>query len=123
MKLRIKGNTIRFRLTQTEIDQVREGFVEDKTQFPGGNSLIYRIEKGDLFNVQYTKDTVLISVPSAIINDWATTDTVSISKKIPLTNGDLLDLSLEKDFQCLTERPNEDESDMFPNPLEKHNKC
>lgn len=123
MKLRIKGNTIRFRLTQTEIDSIDKGSVEDKTRFPGGNSLIYKIEKGKSFNTEFSDGVVLITVPSEKINDWATSNKVNIDYSFDLEDGNQLEISLEKDFKCLTERPKEDETDMFPNPLEKHSKC
>ena len=123
MKLRIKGNTIRFRLTQTEIDSIAKGSVEDKTQFPLGNSLIYKIQIGDIFNTKFLEGVVLITVPSPLVNEWATSDKVSIDYSFELEDGNQLEISLEKDFKCLTERPKEDESDMYPNPLEKHSKC
>lgn len=123
MKLRIKGNTIRFRLTQTEIDKISNGVVEDRTQFPGGNSLIYKIQIGDSFNTEFLEGIVSITVPSGIVNEWAKSDKVSIDYSFELGDGNQLEISLEKDFKCLTERPKEDESDMFPNPLEKHSKC
>lgn len=123
MKLRIKGNTIRFRLTQTEIDTIAGGAVEDRTEFPGGNSLIYKIQVGDSFATEFSEGIVLITVPSQVVNEWATSDKVSIEKSIELDNGNQLEVSLEKDFKCLTERPKEDETDMYPNPLEKHSKC
>lgn len=123
MKLRIKGNSIRFRLTQTEIDRINTGSVEDKTKFPGESLLVYKIQKGDLYNTEFSNGIVTITVPSKIINDWATSNQVSIDNSIELEDGSLLEISLEKDFKCLTERPKEDETDMFPNPLEKHSKC
>lgn len=122
MKLRIKGNTIRFRLTQTEIDSIYKGSLEDKTHFPGGNSLTYKIQKGDSFKCQFKNEEVIISVTPKVIEDWANSDKVSIENSIELDDGSQLEVSLEKDFKCLTDRPKEDESDMYPNPLEKH-KC
>jgi len=123
MKLRIKGNTIRFRLTQSEIDTIATGSVEDKTQFPGGNALIYKIQKGDSFSCEFKNKEVLIKVDAKAIDIWSSTDQVSIENTLTLENGNQLEISLEKDFKCLTERPKEDETDMFPNPLEKHTKC
>ncbi len=123
MKLRIKGNTIRFRLTQSEIDEIAKDSVEDRTEFPIGNALTYKIQKGHSFNTDFLDGVVLITVPSEVINDWATTDKVSIDYSSELKDGKQLEISLEKDFKCLTERPKEDESDMYPNPLEKHSKC
>lgn len=123
MKLRIKGNTIRFRLTQTEIDSIGKGSVEDKTQFPIGNSLIYKIQQGDSFSTAFSEGVVLITVPSELVDSWATSDKISIDYSFELEDGNHLEISLEKDFKCLTERPKEDETDMYPNPLEKHSKC
>ena len=123
MKLRIKGNTIRFRLTQTEIDSIRNGSVEDKTDFPGGSSLIYKIQKGSSFDCEFRNGEVIISVTSNVIEDWTNSSQVSIDNSITLNDGSQLEISLEKDFKCLTVRPKEDETDMYPNPLEKHSKC
>ncbi|MCF6360090.1 MAG: hypothetical protein L3J29_04930 [Cyclobacteriaceae bacterium] len=123
MKLRIKGNTIRLRLTQTEVDKLSEGTVEDRTQFPGGQSLVYKIQTAVQFQVDFTNGTVLISLPTNQIKDWANSDKVEIANSIELENNEQLEISIEKDFKCLTERPKEDESDMYPNPLEKHSKC
>jgi len=122
MKLRIKGNTIRFRLTQTEVDNLAAGSVEDKTQFPAENSLVYRIKSDEKFEISFNKGMVAISVPSIIIKEWATTNQIEISNSFELANTEQLEISIEKDFKCLTERPKEDESDMYPNPLEKHSK-
>lgn len=123
MKLRIKGNTIRLRLTQTEVDTVEKGEVTDKTLFPDGNELVYKIIKGDSFDTEFKDGIVRIQLPSELVDKWAGSDQVTIGHKIDLGNGEILDIAVEKDFQCLTERPHEDESDMYPNPLEKHAKC
>ncbi|MCF6352198.1 MAG: hypothetical protein L3J06_04215 [Cyclobacteriaceae bacterium] len=123
MKLRIKGNTIRFRLTQTEVDNLAAGSVEDKTQFPAGNALVYRIKSSEKFEISFNEGVVAISVPSAILKEWAATNQIEISNSFKLANTEQLEISIEKDFKCLTERPKEDESDMYPNPLEQHSKC
>ncbi len=123
MKLRIKGNTIRLRLTQTEVDKLAEGTVEGRTQFPGGQSLIYKIQSAAQFGVDFNNGIVLISVPANQIKEWANSDKTEIVNSIKLENNEQLEISIEKDFKCLTERPKEDESDMYPNPLEKHVKC
>ena len=123
MKLRIKGNTIRFRLTQTEVDHLASGSVDAKTQFPGGKALVYKIQSGAEFEVVLSEAEVSITVPNDAVEAWATTDKIEISNSIELENKEQLEISIEKDFKCLTERPKEDESDMYPNPLEKHSKC
>jgi hypothetical protein len=123
MKLRIKGNSIRFRLTQTEIDTIAKKPEEEKTDFPGGVSISYKIQKGNTLAAAFLNGAISITVPSNIIDDWVTTDKVSIDCSVGLNKGDTLHILLEKDFKCLTGRPQEDETDMFPNPLEIHSKC
>ncbi len=123
MKLRIKGNTIRLRLTQTEVDNLANGVVEDKTQFPTGNSLVYRIKSGVAFNVDFKEGVISISVAANEIKSWASSDKIELANSVELENKERLEISIEKDFKCLTDRPKEDESDMYPNPLEKHVKC
>jgi len=47
---------------------------------------------------------------------WLDEGEVSIDHKITLADGSPFRLLVEKDFQCLSERKEEDESDMFINP-------
>ena len=44
MKLRIRGNSARLRLTKTEVKHLAEkGLVEEKTDFGNGQTLVYAI--------------------------------------------------------------------------------
>ena len=120
MKLRIKGNTIRIRLTQTEIKNLMQtGYVEEITEFPKDRSLKYRITKSDRFECNLEDNIVSIGLESGIIEQWSNSDQVSIGGDLNLENDSKLRILVEKDFKCLTERP-EDERDMFPNPQKNH---
>lgn len=58
-----------------------------------------------------------VGLPASDVSRWAKDDTaVSIQKEIELPGGGQLKLLVEKDFQCLTDRPDEDQSDLFQNP-------
>ena len=57
-----------------------------------------------------------VRLPETTVLAWATTDQVSIRGEQQLEDGATLGILVEKDFQCLTEREDEDESDMFPHP-------
>jgi hypothetical protein len=121
MKLRIKGNSLRMRLSQTEIDEFSASSkVNDSICF-GEISLFYELRKGDVYSAVFCDQKIVVEVPNQVATEWASTDLVGIEKTI--TVGDDRDLSIiiEKDFKCLTDRPNEDESDLFENPLNKHN--
>jgi len=48
---------------------------------------------------------------------------VSISGEQVLADGDQLKILVEKDFVCLTNREDEDESDMYPHPEADKVKC
>jgi hypothetical protein len=49
---------------------------------------------------------------------WATSEQVSIEANEALDDGDSLKILVEKDFACLAPREDEDETDMYPHPLE-----
>ena len=116
MKLRIKGNSIRLRLTQSEVDSLAaSGFVRESVSF-GEKTFEYEIRSdidGDALTADLVGTTIVVSVPASRVQGWAATDSVSIEQEgTPY-------LLIEKDFACLSERPREDDSDAFPNPRQK----
>lgn len=116
MKLRIKGDSIRLRLTQSEVRQFgNTGTITEKVHF-GQVNLSYSLERkpaGDL-NALYTKNHVRVYVPADTARNWIDTDQVGLETQVDLGKGKQLSILVEKDFQCLDARP--DESDNFPNP-------
>lgn len=119
MKLRIKGDSLRLRLSQGEMRTLAQrGEVEDQVSFPGGAALRYRVrvDKNDLeISATYKSNLIEISVPQALAERWHGTDLVTLSASQPLGVGELR-LVLEKDWACLAPREGEDESDNFPHP-------
>ncbi|WP_323756144.1 DUF7009 family protein [Roseivirga sp.] len=120
MKLRIQGNSIRVRLTQTEVNQLGEGIdCISHLDFPNSSSLNYRLSVATVLGCKFSDNLITISLPETEVRGWATSDHVGIEGDLTLENGDKLSILVEKDFKCLTERA-EDESDLFPNPKESH---
>jgi hypothetical protein len=120
MKLRIQGDSIRFRLTQTEVSKCGEADAcIGKVEFPDGNTLIYRLITGSALSSSFRDNVITITLPEAEVETWANSDQVGISGDLTLANERKLSILVEKDFKCLTER-GEDERDMFPNPKESH---
>lgn len=121
MKLRIKNNSLRLRLTQSEIQQLdAQGWVEGQTQFLPTSKLIYRLIKdtsSTWIKATYDKNLIQISIPANMAQSWISTNQVGLEHHQDLGNDERLHLLIEKDFHCLIDRPNEDESDHFPNPL------
>ncbi|WP_224999100.1 hypothetical protein [Cesiribacter sp. SM1] len=124
MKIRMKDNTIRLRLMQQEVERFStEGIVTTATWMGASpeNCLTYTLKKNDgsgSVTAFFEKGEVTVSVPAKLADDWAGTNKVGIEANMPLINGEHLYILIEKDFKCLQERPNEDESDAFPNPVE-----
>ncbi len=118
MKLRIKGNTIRYRLTQSEVATLcSQGYLEEITAF-GSGRLVYAVQlMGGLEKLEaaFTGDRIVLRVPESIGKGWDASDLVSIRDIMELEDGEGLELLLEKDFACLDERE-EDQSDNYPNP-------
>lgn len=126
MKMRIQDNSIRLRLTRTEVDRVgREGVIRATVAFPGGVQLDYAVEATGSARpeVRFDEAGIVVGVPGTLLRQWAASDEVSISGAQPLEAGDELRILVEKDFACLTPREGEDESDMFPHPLKGEADC
>ena len=119
MKVRIKGNCIRYRLTQTEIANFGKDVVlEEETEFLNGPSFYYRLEKKagiENMEASFSGNRICIFVPEKIAADWTTTDVVGFDTKINIADGKELFLLIEKDFVCLDDTL-EDQSDNYPNP-------
>ena len=119
MKLRIKGNTIRIRLSEKEVNLLAEGKpVIEETHFPA-STLTYKVQPSASVSVDFKDDTVLVNLTQDEINRWAGTEEVTIAKDIAIPNDNILSILVEKDFKCLTVRP-EDESALYPNPNKHH---
>ncbi len=119
MKIRIKGNSIRIRLTRTEIDNFgSHGYLEEHTEFSNG-SFIYALQSRDgIDNLSATlaDGKVTVIVPSTITKEWTTTETVGYQHNMDISDGKQLFLLIEKDFKCIDAPAHEDQSDNFEHP-------
>lgn len=118
MKIRIKGNSVRYRLTKTEVETFyREGSFREVTDF--GDTIftyILKAKKGiNALEASFTDNTITLFLPDGERENWATSDRVGYQNEMELPNGKRLDLLLEKDFVCL-DNTVEDQSDNYPNP-------
>ncbi len=119
MKLRIKGATLRLRLTQGEIDALQEeGTVEEQVPFGPGVRLTYRLRRdagAREIAASFRNGVLEVRVPEASVREWCRTSLVTLAHEQALPEGSLR-ITLEKDFACLSPRAGEDESDNFPHP-------
>ena len=119
MKLRIRDNSIRLRLTQTEVTQAgEEGVVRGTVSFGGGGDFEYvlRGSQDSDARADFSGNALTVSVPQGALRQWAESEQVSLSGSQPVGGGGELAILVEKDFACLAPREGEDESDMFPHP-------
>lgn len=120
VKLRIRDNSVRLRLTRAEVQAVGgDGRVEGRTRFAETRDLTYVLESckaATAVSASFDGETILVRLPEGLVSEWAGSDQVSIRAEIRLPDGDTLTLLVEKDFACLAPREGEDESDMFPHP-------
>jgi len=119
MKLRLLDDSIRLRLSRTEVSAAEDdGVVEGQTRFPDGSAFHFVLQgspTGD--TAMFSDGRMVIGLSAAAIADWASNDSaVSLRAELPLPDGTRLKVLVEKDFQCVTPRGDEDQSDLFPNP-------
>jgi hypothetical protein len=113
MKIRIKGNSVRFRLTQSEVKQLCErGSVKEQTKLGDktfGYEVIMDAERNQL-SAEFKNETVTLFLPKTLGKDWYENNEVGFEHQ-----QNELYLLLEKDFTCL-DNTMEDQSDNYPNP-------
>lgn len=123
MKIRIRGNTVRMRLSKGEVGTFGEhGYIEEKTNF-GNASLTYTLQTTTHCDMiaDFKEGRITIYLPEEKAKDWVATNKVGYDANMDLGDGNELYLLLEKDFQCL-DNSIEDQSDNYENPLAAQNK-
>ncbi|MCO5948338.1 DUF7009 family protein [Mucilaginibacter flavidus] len=118
MKIRIKGNSLRYRLTRSDVDKfLTDGYIAETTDF-GMQTLEYALQQNRLNNLSaiFEGNKITVFMPKTMAQEWYVTDRVGFE-----WNANGLNLLVEKDFKCLDEVA-EDQSDNYPNPLAKFSK-
>ena len=121
MKLRIKGNSVRLRLTRSELAKLLDvGHIEETIHFsPEEQSrLTYSLRvEPDLTRatLRYQGPEVVAVLPTKEATTWAQDNQVGIYATVDLGPRGTLDLIVEKDFACV-DGSDADNLDTFPNP-------
>jgi hypothetical protein len=120
MKLRIKGNSVRFRLGQSEVVRLaQEGILEESTQLGPGERLTYALKISAVdtgLAASFSEGRLVVTVPAQSIAQWTATDQVGIND-VYMFGEDELKVLIEKDFECLNPSAGEPQIDAFPHPL------
>ena len=123
MKIRIRDNSLRVRMDRREIEQLAgQGRVEAQCEF-GLAALRYTVagrEQLVPLAAEFSDAEIRIYVNTFDAADLAGTERVGLETQQPIGDGRSLRLVLEKDFQCLADRPEEDDTHAYDNPLARH---
>ena len=112
MKLWIRGNSLRLRVSKTELAKLADtGKAEDTTRFSSEQSLTYGIEvrPTGAVTATFSASAILVTLPKARLDLWVRADEVSVEGSQPIGGGKVLQITLEKDSPQHVRRA-EDES-------------
>jgi len=120
MKLRIKGNSIRLRLTRSEVAAVAaKGWLENRTDL-GNRTFAYAVTVSGSANelsARFDDDCITVVVAKPSVVSWASGEEVGLYGEQVTSDGKTLAIALEKDFRCLDRSGSEDdEADNYPHP-------
>ncbi len=122
MKLRIRGDSLRVRVTQDELAALGRGeAVVDAIHFGTDLAAALRCEvqvspAAQVLDATLDDRTIRVAVPASAIERLVSTDEVGVSGQRPLGDGRILAVLLEKDFRCLVPRPGEEATGTFDRP-------
>ncbi len=120
MKIRIRGNSVRFRLTKKEVKAMQEkGFYAEETFFHSNSIFRYELvarEGLNALHAEFEANCIRMLMPAKDAAVWHDNDQVGFENTIDNGMEGGLFLLLEKDFVCI-DNTFEDQSDNYPNPL------
>ncbi|MCF2493804.1 MULTISPECIES: DUF7009 family protein [Dyadobacter] len=118
MKIRIQRNSVRYRLSRTDIQKLStEGYLEEVTPF-GDSLFIYGVKKSadvSELTADFRNGKILLHIPEQLTDGWADNNVVGYDGEMLFGNNGSLKLLIEKDFKCL-DNVTEDQSDNYENP-------
>ena len=118
MKIRIKENSVRIRLSKSETEKIlAHGYLEERTEFTN-NTFFYAVRSTphQTMSADFINGNITMCLPEHLIEQWVNSNLVSLDYSMPLSNDKFLHLLLEKDFKCIDAVTTEDQSDYFENP-------
>ena len=121
MKLRIKGNSLRLRVSRSELARFQAGGrIEETIHFtaaPEAN-LTYALESASEplpVTVRYGSREVTVILSEDRARIWEAQSEIGVYTTLDMGSAGSLEVAVEKDFACL-DGSDEDNSDTFANP-------
>jgi len=120
MKLRINNNSLRLRLSRTDVERLmQDGVVEESTLLGGAIPFAYRLvvdaQVSEIRTGRYAQG-IQVWIPKDIVLMWTSSEQVGVSAIETHSGGRETTVLIEKDFTCLNPRQGQDDQDTFPNP-------
>jgi hypothetical protein len=121
MKLRIKGNSLRLRVSRSELEHFLAGSrIEETIHFAAASQakLIYALEstlQASAVRVRYRPQEVTVILSDEQARIWGKDSEVGVYTSVDIGSTGSLEVIIEKDFACL-DRSDEDNGDTFDNP-------
>ena len=125
MKLRLRENSIRLRLLQSEVIQLREiGDVSETIIFgiDPTETLTYSLRisaEASEISAQIIDNQIKIFLPLLTAENWANSNEVGLYAEQKISNLAVLKIIIEKDFVCIDRPLDADNVDAFPHPKMK----
>ena len=117
MKLRIKGNSLRIRLSVSEVETLSGGSELRESVNFGTSQLSYTVKPvaSEDMNATFDSNVITLHIPVHYLAGWPSNSVVGFEETVNVGSDQLLHLLLEKDFKCL-DVTEEDQTDFFENP-------
>lgn len=121
MKLRVKSDSLRLRVSRSELARLQAGGrVEETVHFGAARdaTLTYALEiapQASPVRVRYQSQEVTVLLSEEQARLWAKDGEIGVYTSIVINAEISLEVIVEKDFACL-DRSDEDNSDTFANP-------
>ena len=122
MKLRIKGNSLRLRVSRSELARFQAGErIEETIHFTAAPeaTLTYALESATRpspVTVRYGSREVTVILSKDRARIWSDESEVGVYTTLDIGAAGSLEVAVEKDFACL-DRSDEDNRDTFANPV------
>jgi hypothetical protein len=121
MKIRIKGDSLRLRVSRSEVERLLSGRRVAETIHFGtdeGAKLTYSLETANQsspVSIRYEPQRVTVSLSEAQAVRWGRELEVGVYSTLILNSSISLEVIIEKDFACL-DRSEKENEDTFTNP-------
>lgn len=120
MKLRLRENSIRLRLLQSEVKTLgKRGSVSETISFAASQKLVYTLrisEKASDIGVRFESGEIIVEIPARAARSWIETDAVGLEHEQKVAGETNLKIIVEKDSVCVERPLDPDNADAFPHP-------